>query len=56
VAGTHGVGFAGFGEPVPAVLPQRLELAEPGLAFVIGGNDEGLVDQSAQDIEDLAGG
>ena len=37
VAGTHGVGFAGFGEPVPAVLPQRLELAEPGLAFVTGG-------------------
>src|ERR1019366_798507 len=27
VAGTYGAGFAGFGEPVPAVLPQRLELA-----------------------------
>ena len=56
MAGAHGVGFAGFAEPVPAVLPQRLELAEPGLAVVAGGGDEGLVDQPAQHIEDLAGG
>src|ERR1035441_9437943 len=53
VAGPHGVGSAGSGEPAPAVLPQRLELAEPGFAFVAGGNDEGLVGQPAQDIEDL---
>ena len=53
--GPHGVGFAGFTEPFPAVLPQRLELAEPGLALAARGGDEGLVDQPAEHVEDLAG-
>ena len=43
-------------EPVPAVLPQCLELAEPGLASGVGGDDERLVDQPAHHVEDLAGG
>ena len=55
MAGAHGVDFAGFVEAVPAVLPQRLELGEPGFASGVGGGDEGLVDQSAQHIQDLAG-
>ena len=55
MAGAYGVGFAGFTEPFPAVLPQRLELAESGLAVAAGGGDEGLVDQPAEHVEDLAG-
>ena len=55
MAGPDGVGFAGFGEPFPAVLPQGLELAEPGLAIAGGGGDEGLVDQQAEHIENLVG-
>ena len=55
MAGAHGVGFAGFVEAFPAVLPQRLELGEPGLATGVGGGDEGLVDQPAEHVEDLAG-
>ena len=53
--GAHGAGFAGFVEAVPAVLPQRLELSEPGVTTGVGGGDEGLVDQPAQKVEDLAG-
>ena len=54
VPGAHGVNFAGFIEAVPAVLPQRLELSEPGVRTGVGSGDEGLVDQPAQDVEDLA--
>ena len=42
-------------EPFPAVLPERLELAEPGVCAGVGDGDQGLVGQSAQRIEDLAG-
>ena len=52
--GAHGVSFAGFIKAVPAVLPQRLELNEPGVTTGVRGGDEGLVDQRAQNVEDLA--
>ena len=55
VPGAHRVSFAGFPEAVPAVLPQRLELAEPGFTTGTGASDEGLVDQPAQNVEDLCG-
>jgi hypothetical protein len=42
-------------EPFPAALPERLELAEPGVCAGVGDGDQGLVGQSAQRIEDLAG-
>ena len=34
IAGVHMAGFAGFIQPIPAVLPQRLKLAEPDLVTV----------------------
>ncbi len=52
-------GAQGAGSPdssgVPAVPPQRLELSEPGVTTGVGGGDEGLVDQPAQNVEDLGG-
>ena len=47
--------FRRIRESFPAVLPQRLQLGESGGAGGVGGGDEGLVDQPADDIEDLAG-
>ena len=55
VVSAHGVDLAEFLEAFPAVLPQRLELGESGGASGVGCDDEGFVDQSADDIEDLAG-
>ena len=55
VSGANGVSFAGFIEAVPAVPPQRLELSEPGVTTGVRVDDEGLVDQPAQKVEDLAG-
>jgi hypothetical protein len=55
VPGAYGVGFAGFTQAIPAVPPQRLKLNEPGVTSGVRGGDEGLVDQPAQNVEDLSG-
>ncbi len=52
MSGAKCVGLDGVVEAGGAVLPQRLQLSEPGPAGCRGG-DEGLVHQPTHDVEDV---
>ena len=56
VAAVDGVRLPARREPLPGVLPQRLQQAEPGVALaVLLGDHQRAVDQPGQQVQDLAG-
>ena len=53
VAAQRGVAFAGLDQPAPGVVADRLEQPEAGLARAGIREDERLLDEPAEEVEDV---